>query len=125
VQASVIAARIEATVSVGCRDGGSEKSREEYPLAAKSGAGDIYLMHAGWAGKYAGQAKMLYGAGGVLAGGNGIMVPMGQFFQADGTAQMSASPSASPLPPRCLVLHIVCPLGDVISLVALARAVTR
>lgn len=47
-------------------------------------------MHSGWAGKYAGQATMSYSAAGQLAGANGVMVPMGRFYQDDGTEQSSA-----------------------------------
>lgn len=77
-----------------CSKSGQEKSRYTYPLPATSGAGEIFLLHAGWAGKYAGQATMSYGAGGLLAGANGVMVPMGRFFDPAGSASTSALAAA-------------------------------
>lgn len=72
-----------------CSKSGSEKSRYPYPLPSTSAGGQIYLLHAGWAGKYAGQATISYTGAGAIAGANGVMVPLGNFFNAEGNAQMS------------------------------------
>lgn len=57
-----------------------ETSRYEYPADAPSGAGNIKLMHAGWAGKYVGQALLQYNANLILTTAIGSMQPAGLFF---------------------------------------------
>eukprot|EP00892_Ulva_mutabilis_P007896 jgi/Ulvmu1/5479/UM023_0015.1 len=84
-----------------CDEKTRETSRYEYPADAPSGAGLIKLLHAGWAGKYVGQALLQYNANLILTQAVGSMQPAGLFFddalsgfQVDGDAQVTQALAA-------------------------------